>query len=322
MKNYDVAGMGSCLVDYIVLVPKLAGPDEKINVDGDAHVECGGATICNLVQSARLGLKSVWLGKIGDDRNGRIILDAFQEEGMGREAIVVPGASSAYTWIPVDKDGERCIYIFSNITHTLTAQEVRDRYTDIIGSARIFHTEIGVLGLDAVLEGLRIAKKAGVTTLVDLDVDVDIFIHANKRGRPEQVGELLSLCDILKGSCHHAMDYTKKSTPAEAAKAVLARGPRMVALTHGSKGSYLLTEKEAIEQPIFKVQAIDSTGAGDAFTGGLSFGVLQGWPLAKTAEFASACGAYCCLRVGAQQSGSYQDVVSYFHLWEYGRAEN
>lgn len=111
MKRYDIVGLGSCLVDHIAKVPRIIGPEEKINVQA-VITGFGGPTTNNLVQAARLGLSTVWIGRIGDDSNGQYILDAFEKEGMDTQFIeIVPGAMSSQTWIAVDQEGQRCIYI-------------------------------------------------------------------------------------------------------------------------------------------------------------------------------------------------------------------
>lgn len=313
MARYDVVGLGACLVDYIARVPKIIGAEEKINVKSVYH-ECGGPTTNNLIQASRLGLKAAWMGKIGDDVNGRIILSTFSKEGMDKSFIrVVEGAESSYTWLPVDDKGNRSIYMFSNITRTITPQEVREYFTEAIGEARAFHSEICQIPLDAVLEGLSIARAHGVKTFVDLDVDTGILINNSKLGSKKQLEEILASTYVLKAGGQVAMDYSGQKTIKKTIDFLLAKGPKMVAITLGSKGCALATKEEYLELPTPYVPVVDSTGAGDAFMGGLSYGVLQGnWSLEKTGSLANACGAYCCMRLGAQQSGNYDELLKQF----------
>ena len=112
----DVVGIGSCTVDYFAIVPRLLGPEEKINATR-MEIHAGGVTANNLTQVARLGASTGWLGLIGDDENGRAIQKAFTDDGMDLSGIeVVKGEHSSLTWIPVDVPGERCIYMFPNVT--------------------------------------------------------------------------------------------------------------------------------------------------------------------------------------------------------------
>ena len=125
----DVVGLGSCTVDFFALVPKLIGSDEKINATG-FEIHAGGVTANNLTQVARLGASAAWIGLLGDDDNARIIRQAFAEDGMDLTGIeAVPGERSSFTWIPVDAQGERCIYMFPNVTAKITPEQIRTRFS-------------------------------------------------------------------------------------------------------------------------------------------------------------------------------------------------
>src|SRR5260370_36667817 len=123
----------------------------------------GGVTGNNLTQVARLGAKAGWLGLIGDDESGRLITRAFAEDGLDLSGIeVIAGEKSTFTWIPVDVQGERSIYMFPNVNGKLSAEQVRTRFAGHIVKARHFHTEASQLPLPPVRAGIRIAPKAGV----------------------------------------------------------------------------------------------------------------------------------------------------------------
>src|SRR5580658_4149880 len=107
----DIVGIGSCAVDFFAIVPRLLGPEEKINATR-TEIHAGGVTANMLTQVARLGASTGWLGLIGDDENGRIIQKAFSDDGMDMAGVeAVRGERSAMTWIPVNPEGERCIYM-------------------------------------------------------------------------------------------------------------------------------------------------------------------------------------------------------------------
>src|SRR5713101_9862026 len=120
-KTVEVVGIGSCTVDYFALVPRLLGPEEKINAER-MEIHAGGVTANNLTQVARLGASTGWLGLIGDDESGRLITKAFADDGLDLSGMeTVKGERSTFTWIPVDAQGERCIYMFPNINGKLSA---------------------------------------------------------------------------------------------------------------------------------------------------------------------------------------------------------
>ncbi|MBZ5538707.1 MAG: carbohydrate kinase family protein [Acidobacteriia bacterium] len=312
MNPVDVVGLGSCTVDFFALVPRLIGGEEKINVDR-LEVHAGGVTANNLTQVARLGARAGWFGLIGDDANGRVILDAFAIDHMDTSAVeIVPGELSSMTWIPVDAHGERCIYMFPNVTARVTPEQIRARFAPYIRQARHLHTEASQLPLAPVLEAIRVAKSSGVKVLFDLDVDPTYFVQSGL-GSESDLKEALRLTDVLKPCKAAARELTRQNDYERMAESLLALGPEMVAITMGSDGCLLATRQSRVHRPSFKVKVVDTTGAGDAFMGGLSYALLQNWALDRVATFANACAAWCCTQVGARAMSSRQEVENLIH---------
>lgn len=303
----QVVGIGSCGIDYFAIVPRLLGADEKINADR-LEIHAGGVTGNNLTQVARLGASAGWLGLIGDDESGRLITRAFAEDGLDVSGIeVVAGEKSTFTWIPVDAKGERCIYMFPNVNGRLTAEQVRDLFAKKIRAAKHFHTEASQLPLAPVLAGMEIAGEAGVRVLFDLDVAPSYFAGANL-GSEQELIAALRLVDVLKPCKAAAREITGESDYEKIARKLLGLGPRVVAVTMGAEGSLIASAGEVNHVPAFGVNVVDSTGAGDAFMGGLSYGLLQGWELPRVGLFANACAAICCTKVGARAMGRRDEV--------------
>jgi sugar/nucleoside kinase (ribokinase family) len=315
----EVVGIGSCGIDYFAIVPRLLGADEKINVDR-SEIHAGGVTGNNLTQVARLGASAGWLGLIGDDESGRRITKAFTEDGLDLSGIeVVPGEQSTFTWIPVDAQGERCIYMFPNINGKLSANQVRSRFSGQIRSAKHFHTEASQLPLPPIKAGMQVAKEAGVRVIFDLDVAPSYFAQANL-GSAEELIAALQMVDVLKPCKAAAREITGESDYEKMADKLLALGPEVVAVTMGSEGALIASAKMTTHVPAFQVKVVDSTGAGDAFMGGLSYGLLQGWGHHDTGLFANACAAICCTRVGARAMGTREEVASLVHAQRPGKA--
>lgn len=295
----DVVGIGSCAVDYVAQVPRLLGPDEKINANA-VELHPGGVTANNLTQVARLGASAGWLGLLGDDDNGHFIRQAFVADGLSLDGIeVIPGARSTMTWIPIDPSGERSIYMFPNITGALTPDQVSTRFGPLIREARHFHTEASQLPLAPVDMGMRIARDAGVRVLFDLDVAPSFFAQMGLGAESALVASLAQV-DVLKPCKAAARELTGETDFEAMARRLLALGPTLVALTMGAEGSILATDHQLVTVPAFRVDVVDTTGAGDAFMGGLSYGLLQGWDLQQIGRFANACAALCCTALGAR----------------------
>ena len=100
----DVVGIGSCTVDYFAIVPRLLGPEEKINADR-MEIHAGGVTANNLTQVARLGASTGWLGLLGDDQNGLLIQKAFAEDHMDLSGIEI--VKGEHVLAHVDSRGRR-----------------------------------------------------------------------------------------------------------------------------------------------------------------------------------------------------------------------
>lgn len=309
-RNVDVVGIGSCGVDYFAIVPRLLGSEEKISASR-MEIHAGGVTGNNLTQVARLGPSTGWLGLIGDDENGRLIQKAFTDDGMDLAGIeVVKGEYSTMTWIPVDTHGDRCIYMFPNANGKISMFQVRNRFAPHIQKAKHFHTEASQLPLAPVKEAMQIAKQAGVRVLFDFDVTPNFFCQMNL-GTQEEVTEALKLVDVLKPCKAAAREMTGESDYDQMADKLLDLGPSLVAITEGAEGCLIANRKERVHVPAFEVHVVDTTGAGDAFMGGLSYGLLQGWNFTRVGTFANACAALCCTKVGARAMSKRDEVIAF-----------
>jgi sugar/nucleoside kinase (ribokinase family) len=309
-KTVEVVGIGSCTVDYFAIVPRLLGPEEKINAER-MEIHAGGVTANNLTQVARLGASTGWLGLIGDDENGRIIQKAFAEDGMDLSGIeIVKGEHSSLTWIPVDSAGERCIYMFPNITGKISVYQVDNRFGPHIRKAKHFHTEASQLPIAPVKEAMRIAKEANVRVLFDLDVSPSFFAQSNL-GTQEELCGSLKLVDVLKPCKAAARELTGETDYEKIADKLLNLGPTLVAITLGTDGCLIASRKQKVRVPAFRPDVVDTTGAGDAFMGGLSYALLQGWDQQRVGIFANACAALCCTRVGARAMSKREDVLAF-----------
>jgi sugar/nucleoside kinase (ribokinase family) len=306
----DVVGIGSCGIDYFAIVPRLLGAEEKISAER-MEIHAGGVTANNLTQVARLGVKTGWLGLIGDDENGGLIKKSFAADDMDISGVeVVKGERTTMTWIPVDAEGERCIYMFPNINGKLSCFQVRNRFAPHIKKAKHFHTEASQLPLVPVKEGMLVAKDAGVRVFFDLDVTPNFFAQMNL-GTQEDLVASLKLVNVLKPCKAAARELTGQNDYDKIAGELLRLGPDLVAITQGAEGCLIASREKTVHVPAFKVKVVDTTGAGDAFMGALSYGLLQGWDHQRLGVFANACAALCCTKVGAQSMSKLDEVMAF-----------
>lgn len=312
-----VVGIGSNVVDVIYRVNRIAGPEEKTFIlpdeEGSVVTEiAGGVTLNHLAWTAQMGVPAGLFGFQGDDRYGAMIREEMDRHGIDRSAIqVMEGRASGFSVVNVAEDADRAIYMARALTAETTAAHVETHFADYIRSAAMVTTEVSQLPLDAVIAVLRIAREAGVPTVLDVDVPPDFAIEVAGLGSAEDFEEALRLTDVVKPAKAAALQMAKADTSEERAEGIYSRyGARLVAITEGAQGSVVSDGEQTVRAPAKPVEARDTTGAGDAFLGGLIAGLFNGLSLRDTASLANACGAVCCRIPGAfPQLGSSRDDV-------------
>ena len=303
-KPLDIVGLGSCSIDHITKVRTFADKDNKVTSDNIESMG-GGVTANNLVQTARLGLKTGWCGAWGDDALATQLAELFAQEGITYSAHTFE--KTQFAWIIIDAQGEKEIYIFPNSTLLLTPSIVEKEFRKQIEQGKHFHTEVGVIPLAAAIAGARIAKSVGSKVFLDIDGDVGYLLHEAKLGTKQELQQLIQLSDVVKLSESAAMQLAEEKGLNKVIQELL-QSAEIVAVTFGKKGCIIADRTEIVNCPAYAVSVLDGTGAGDAFMGGLSYALLQGWDLRKTGMFANACGAHCCTQLGARGSGTLDEI--------------
>ena len=307
-KSIEVTAIGSLAVDYFAILPSIPSADEKIMIEG-YEIHPGGVAGNVLTQLGRLGVKSGWFGKIGDDEAGKTLLEDFRNERIdGSHAEVVKGEHSMFTWIQVDKTGDRAITMFPNVLVKLTDEDVEKRHKEYIQSSQVLFTEACLLPLKPILKAMEIAKESEVKIVFDLDVPPSYFVEEAKLGTNDQMMQALELTDVLIPCKSAAKELLDSDDFVKKAHKLLKYGPRVVAITLGKDGCVVLDDQNIFTVPGYNVPVVDTTGAGDAFHGGFIFSVLKGYSLEESGKFANACGGICCTKVGARSMGTLRDV--------------
>ena len=280
----DCVGFGICASDYLCLLPEYPELDQKTELVAFAK-QGGGPVPTALVTLARLGIKTAYIGKIGDDDEGRFITQELQDAGVDTRGVVIDGKSStprAFIWI--DK-------ISGKKTIALNRTTISDFKPDEL--SRTVITKGTILHLDgrevqASLQAARWAREAGRTVVMDVG-----------SMRP-QIEDLLALVDYPVVSENFVQQYFGEINQADAAKALLKFGAKAAVVTCGKNGSYAANSEGVIHQPAFQVPVVDTTGAGDVFHGAFIFGLLQAWPIARILRFAGAVAALKCTQLGGR----------------------
>jgi ribokinase len=273
----------------------LPGPGETV-VGGEFFLAPGGKGANQAVAAARLGGDVVFATKVGDDTSGTEVVAGYKNEGIDVSQIVREhGKATGVALILVDSKGENIISVASGANHVWSDADIK-RLEPVIAEAGIvvFQLEIPI---ETVLAAAKSANKLGVPILLD---------PAPACSLPD---ELYAAVSYLKPNEHEAETLTgikvlDEPSAIEAAKVLLDKGVReCVIITLGSKGALVLKrngEPKLIAAP--KVNAMDTTAAGDAFTGALAYRITQGENLFDAVRFANNAGAISASRMGAQPS--------------------
>jgi len=303
----EVSSIGTLAVDYIGLVPLIPGKDGKTMAE-KLEIHPGGVAGNVITQIARLGISTGWMGKIGDDETGTILMNEFKREGISTEHVeVIPEKSSMFCWILVDPKGDRSITMFPNVLNEFTAEDVEKKHADFIASSKILMAEACVLPLAPVIRSMEIAREAGVRVVFDLDVTPSDILRT-RMGTVEDLEKVLRLADVFIPGKAAAAELLGDSNIVQKSRELLKWGAETVAVTMGYQGCIILNEDEFFEVPGYEVKVVDTTGAGDAFHGGFVYGMLKDYSLEEIGRFANACGAWCCTGIGARAVGGHDEI--------------
>ncbi len=301
-----IMGIGSNAVDVIYRVRRIAGKDEKTyilpNNEGNMVKEVAGGVVLNHLAWARLlGVRTGLFGFQGDDRFGKFIRGTMDVHGIERSYVKVKeGKSSTFAIINVDTHAERAIYMASALTGTTTSEDIKREFSECISNAGMVTTEISQLPLDAVVAVLSIAKESDVPTVLDVDVPPSFAVDLAGLGSRKEFEKALSLADLIKPAKAVADQIVGGDTSEDKARDIFQKySPRLVAVTDGAEGSVLYDGGSIVRVKSNSVVARDTTGAGDAFLGGVIAGIYYGLSLEDIGKLANACGAACCTVAGA-----------------------
>jgi sulfofructose kinase len=298
-RPFDVIGFGLNAVDHIIVVPGYPEFNSKIRLKEHSR-QPGGQVATALTSLARLGYRTRYIGKVGDDSAGALQLERLAAEGIEHSKVKqVAGSSNQIAFIIIDgPTGERTIIWDRDEQLAFTPEELDE---EAICSGKILHIDGHDVAAD--IRAAEFAHKAGMQVVIDVD---NFYPGADR---------LIPLVDFLVTSSDFPSRVTGIDEPRRAlAKLKEISGSYFVAMTLGSEGVLAYHEGEYLHVPAFSVQCRDTTGAGDAFHGGFIYGLLQGLSIEQTLRFANAVAAIKCLHLGAQSGLPTRAEVEAFLL--------
>jgi len=319
VKSFDVAGCGSMVVDSIHSAPRIIGPDEKVALEPDADGVAvrrfvGGVTLNHLAWARILGLRVAAFGKQADDPNGRFLREGMRRVGI-EPRIDVSGSSSSFANVYVDPSGARSIYMVRGATAELSPEEIETRHRASIEAARVVTSEVSQVPLAAVRRTFELARAAGARTVLDLDVPLADAVPL--LGSDQDLQAILEMADVIKPSRAATAGLVSATEPERIAAELAERtGAEAVVITLGERGAVLAVAGDSLWVASARVRVVDTTGAGDAFLGGLLAGMQLGLDWERAARLGNACGACCCEQLGAFPEAPARRRARVLELWD------
>ncbi len=284
-REFDVVGVGLNATDTLLLVPHFPAYGGKAPFVNEI-LSPGGQVASALVACVKLGLRAKYVGSVGDDERGRILLRSLGKFGIDTSDVQMRrNCPNQSAYIVIDQTtGERTILWQRPNCLKIVPEQIAPEQ---ILCAKLLHID----GHDtpAVEHAARIARQNGIPVTVDVDTIYRGF------------DRVLPYVDYLIASTNFPVEWTSERDPCRALELIQAEfGMRVAAMTLGPYGAMALADRRFYYSPAFVVNCRDTTGAGDVFHGAFCYAVVQDYALEDALELSNAMAALNCKALGAQ----------------------
>ena len=289
----NILVLGSSNVDLILRIPRFPHPGETILAENLTTV-FGGKGANQAIAAKRLGGRVSFITKMGDDHYGQTYRWYLIKNGVDRRCILVDKElSTGVALIELVPKGENRIIVSRGANGSLSEKDLKG-LTQVWKGVAVFMTQLEI-PMPAVRMGLTMAKKQDALTLLNPSPPIPLG------------SDILSLVDYLvpnewEAQALTGMGMKKGKDLRKIAERLLEMGVKNVVVTLGAKGLFFKNRKDEVWTEAFRVDAVDTTAAGDAFMGGLACGLSEDRPIRDVLRFASGAGALATTRLGAQPS--------------------
>ncbi len=297
-----IAVIGSLNMDLVVRAPRLPKPGETIIGTDDLNMVPGGKGANQAYCTARLGAKVAMIGRVGDDTFGVQLINNLKKVGVDTQYIKRDAdASTGIAMIVVEEGGLNSIVVSSGANGRVDLSDISQAEAAIL-SANLILLQLEI-PIPVVIEAALLAKKHGVKVLLN---------PAPAQKLPD---ELLSLIDILiPNETETAMlseyDIRTDDGIKKAATKLHQSGVKTIIMTRGNRGASLMAKNKIEHYPAFPIQAVDTTGAGDAFVGSFAIAFAEGKSIKESIRCGNAAGALASTKSGAQPSMPSRDDLN------------
>jgi sugar/nucleoside kinase (ribokinase family) len=280
----DMLAVGGIDADLVLTVGQLPSYDEKVMGTLVGWMAGGPASNCACAAS-RLGLRAAALAMVGDDRSGQIIVDGYAEFGVDTSLIeVVPGATSPFTVILIPPTGEKAIVVMLGTPPSYRMDRVEQ-------ALRQTHVMYMMPGAKAqFLELAQLARACGAEVMIDVESTVGID--------PSWLRQALAVVDIASFNRDGFIAATGEQPTTDTLRRLLEYGPHTIVVTLGAQGALAATAECVAQRPGYRVEVVDTTGAGDTFNAAFLSATLGDLALEQRLRFANAAAALSVTGMG------------------------
>jgi ribokinase len=297
MTSLDVVGFGALNVDKLFKVNHIAHA-EKESLIQSSSATCGGSAANTMVGLARLGRKVGFVGKVGLDGEGELLVEDFLIEGVDTLGVVRAKCGESGTVMGfVDQQGQRALYIKAGVNDTITCEDIHEEY---ISQAKFLHLTsfVGEKSFQTQKKLLETFKKCG-------KISVDPGALYAQKGYT-QLAPLIEKAYVVLPNALELEQITGQKDPKKGAAFLLGKGAEIVAVKLGGNGCYVTNGYEEHNIEACKVPVIDTTGAGDSFNAGFLYGLLNKKSLCECGRIGNFVASRCIMKMGARAGLPYK----------------
>lgn len=303
--------IGSINMDIVIGVEHMPVGGENVYVN-DVELICGGKGANQAGATAKLGLDTVYFGCVGQDENGKRLIDTLQQSGIDTSYMKVKDGGSGQCYIIVEGDGQNRILVSPGANEKMTVEDIDQVILPLIPELDMILTQLEI-PLECVERIVQLGKEHGVKVFVDA---------GPIRGcKAEQLrgAWCISPNETELGALVERKVQTEEEI-VKAAEELLALDVECVLVKLGGSGCLYISKDERIRQKSYKVNVVDTTAAGDSFSAGFAVGVLENKSTKNAIDYATKCGAIAVTKKGASPSLPTKEAVMNFEK-EYLRNE-
>ena len=263
------------------------------NLAKSSIVELGGKASNVAVALRKLGIDVVITGCVGNDFFGEFIVKKLKEFDVGTSHLKSCDGESGRTAIIVTKDGQNTMFNYPGVNERFSPEMID---WTLVEEGDALFIQFGIPA-DTIFELSSMAKRAGMMVYVDPSYPSDIPWDA------------FSYFDYISPNEREIVQITGKKDIEKAVKHLLKKGVESVVVKMGERGSKIFLEKKSIDVPAMKVNAVDTTGAGDSFNAAFIYGRLRGMDDEESAKLASVAASITVSRMGTTSSFPSLDEI-------------